>query len=199
MYADDTAFYSSSFSPIVAVQKLQHQLPTYEEYLHKWKLSANPQRSSVTVFTRRTVPPLRIPRPSRFFNAQLPIENPTRYLGIQVDSGLRFKRQIQGNINKATSLLIKLCPILVKRKTSTQNKLLFYKAIIRPAYALPLTGTDKQVTVHCTEKQTSQRSATSSGRLLMYAARPQTTPTRTRICHYTLKRCRCSRRKTPDP
>ncbi|GJQ87858.1 hypothetical protein Trydic_g20236 [Trypoxylus dichotomus] len=79
MYADDTAFYSSSFSPIVAVQKLRNQLPAYEEYLHKWKLSANLQKFSVTVFTRRTVPPLRIPRPPRFLKSQLPIENPTSH------------------------------------------------------------------------------------------------------------------------
>ncbi|GJQ66389.1 hypothetical protein Trydic_g4413 [Trypoxylus dichotomus] len=103
-----------------------------QEYLHKWKLSANPQKSSVTVFTRRTVPPLRIPRPPRFLKSQLPSENPTRYLGIQLDSGLRFKHQIHRNINKATSLLIKLYPILVKREASTRNKLLLYKAIIRP-------------------------------------------------------------------
>ncbi|GJQ84714.1 hypothetical protein Trydic_g20294, partial [Trypoxylus dichotomus] len=41
------------------------------------QVEANPQKSSVTVFTRRTVPPLRIPRPPRFFNSPLKIRQDT--------------------------------------------------------------------------------------------------------------------------
>lgn len=41
LFADDAAFYATSFSRFLAVKKIQNQLPYYERYLRRWRIILN--------------------------------------------------------------------------------------------------------------------------------------------------------------
>ncbi|GJQ78661.1 hypothetical protein Trydic_g11764 [Trypoxylus dichotomus] len=88
-YAD--AFYAHSFSQIAALQ-----IPSYERYLSSWKLTANPSKSSVILFTRRTNP-VHIPRYPTFFNTPLTATNAVKYLEIVLDKRLTFNNAVNNN------------------------------------------------------------------------------------------------------
>ncbi|GJQ88011.1 hypothetical protein Trydic_g12935 [Trypoxylus dichotomus] len=145
-YADDTAIYAHSFSQITAVQKLQNQIPSYERYLSTWKLTANPSKSSIILFTRSTNP-VHIPRYPSFFNSPLIASNEVKYLGIVLDKRLTFKNAVNNNVKKTNAAIRSLLYIMINRNVSIENKILLFKAVLRPilttnAYELAL-GADR--------------------------------------------------------
>lgn len=130
-YADDMAIYSHSFSPIAALQKIRNHLPSYEKYLQKWRLTANPLKSTVSVFTRKTQP-LWIPSTPVFQQHSLPLTGTTKYLGCLLDTRLRFKPFVECNVSKTMAVLRKLQYVLLSRSTSKEVKLLLFKIVLRP-------------------------------------------------------------------
>lgn len=138
-YADDTLIYAHSFSPTTALQKIGNHLSRYESYLKKWKMAANPTKSSVIVLTRKTQP-MRIPWTPVFQRQNLPLVSTTKYLGCPLDTRLRFKPFIENNASKTMAVLRKLQYVLLHRNTSMEVKILIFKAVLRPilVYGAPI-------------------------------------------------------------
>jgi hypothetical protein len=103
-------------------------------------MKANETKSAHVMFTtrRETCPPVHIN------DVQIPQENHVKYLGLHLDRRLTWhthifakRKQLGLSLNKMYWLLGR------KSKLSTYNKLLVYKAILKPiwTYGIQLWGT----------------------------------------------------------
>ena len=139
-YADDTAILSSSANELLAIIRVQNQACLLETWCRDWRVAINPSKSAATVFTRRktkTHPNIMM------FGEKVPWTSDIKYLGVTLDSKLTWKKHIDSKVNSASNALSALYPMMCRNsKLSTDNKLLIYKAIVRPimTYAAPVWG-----------------------------------------------------------
>ena len=141
-FADDTAILSRHTDPSTATNFIQHHLYLIETWARKWRLKINSSKSVNITFTLRRgySPPLYLN------NILIPSSDITRYLGLHLDKRLtwnphtKLKRQ---DMNRRYKLLLRLLD--TRSKLTLENKLLIYKAIIRPiwTYGLELWGSTK--------------------------------------------------------
>lgn len=139
-FADDTAVLSSHLDPILASRNLQDNLNMIQDWFKKWRIKANESKSTHVTFTMRkeTCPPVTIN------NCQLPQANDAKYLGMHLDRRLTWQKHI---FTKRKQLGLKLSQMywIIGRKSqlSLENKILLYKAILKPVwtYGIQLWGT----------------------------------------------------------
>lgn len=120
---------------------MQNHIPTLEKYLRDWKLTVNPAKSSLVVFTSRNAT-IFLPRHPRMNNVPIPPSFSIKYLGIALDEQLTFREQIEGSVRETAVVIRKLFPILIGLDTTRQNKPLLFKAVLRPIllYGAPVWG-----------------------------------------------------------
>jgi len=141
-FADDTAILASNPEPYLATQILQQHLDHLAVWLRTWRITVNETKSTQVTFTNRTIdcPPVTIN------NAQLPIQTEVKYLRLTLDLSLNLRPHIS---KKKAQINLKLQQMhwLIGRKSnlSIHNKLLLYKAIIKPiwTYGIQLWGCTK--------------------------------------------------------
>jgi hypothetical protein len=114
-------------------------------------MKANETKSAhVTFTTRRETCP-----PGHYNDVQIPQENHVKYLGLHLDRRLTChtdifakRKQLGLSLNKMYWLLGR------KAKLSTNNKLLVYKAILKPiwAYGIQLWGTTSNSDIEILER-----------------------------------------------
>lgn len=141
-FADDTAIISIDQNPETASQKLQYHLNLLQEWLIKWKITVNSDKSTQITFTTR-----RCVCPQVTINSQpIPIRNEVKYLGLHLDQKLTWTNHIKA---KKQQLVIKTRQMnwLINRKSqlSLKNKLTIYKTILVPiwSYGIELWGCAK--------------------------------------------------------
>jgi len=129
VYADDTAVFSSSWDASLLARRLQ----TYD-----WKMSINPEKTEAIIFTRRSY---KLPPSIRILNHSVPWTNKVKYLGVMLDSGLRWSIAIRDRVHKAMITFRTLYPLINKKSTlHTRFKILLYKMCARATllYAAPV-------------------------------------------------------------
>lgn len=139
-FADDTAILSSHTDPRLASRYLQNNLNMIEVWLKKWRIKVNASKSVHVTFTmrRETCTPVKIN------NCELPQSDDAKYLGIHLDRKLTWRKHI---FTKRKQLGLKLRKLYWmigrKSKLSLENKILLYKAILKPiwTYGIQLWGT----------------------------------------------------------
>lgn len=130
MYADDTAILARSLRPHLATAKLQDSIDQLESWLRLWRIDVNPEKSAAILFSRKRVAPH---GQIQMFDRVIPWSNQTKYLGVMLDHKLSFTHHIEYAISNAKKSIGSLHPLTCRRsKLSIRNKLLIYKAIIRP-------------------------------------------------------------------
>jgi hypothetical protein len=112
-------------------QKLQASLLAIQSWLNIWRMKANETKSvHVTFTTRRETCP-----PAHINEVQFPQENHVRYLGLHLDRRLTWHTHILAKHKQLWLSLTKIYWLLGrKNKLSTNNKLLVYKAILKPIW-----------------------------------------------------------------
>ncbi|KMQ86419.1 reverse transcriptase [Lasius niger] len=138
-FADDTAVQASSSDPAVAFQHLQLNLNEIQSWLRKWRIRVNESKFVHITFTtrRETCPPVTLN------NQLIPQSDVVKYLEIHLDRKLTWQKHI---FTKRKQLGLKLSKMywLVghRSKLSVENKLLLYKAILKPiwTYDIQLWG-----------------------------------------------------------
>lgn len=138
-FADDTALLASDVNPQRASLTLQRGLDEISKWLCEWKIKASATKSAHVTFTLRKgdCPPVQLG------GSTLPHKNEVRYLGLHLDRRLTWKEHIR---NKRDELNIKFKTLLWllgrNSKLSTDNKLLIYKAVLKPVwlYGIQLWG-----------------------------------------------------------
>jgi hypothetical protein len=122
-----------------ASRNLQEHLLTIQNWLQKWKIKLNETKSSHITFTLRkdNCPVIRINQ------TVLPQLESVKNLGLHFDRRLNWKAHISKK-RKQTDLKAKEINWLIGRKSnlSIENKLLVYKAVIKPirTYGIELWG-----------------------------------------------------------
>lgn len=140
LFADDTAIYANSHSAIVAAKQIQIHMSILEPYYNKWKIKLNEDKTEVIVFTRKTKE-IKIISPIKIYGHKTQPKTVVKYLGVMLDTKLRYKQHIKHALKKAYAIQRKMYPLLTPNSNlNLKNKLLIYKMIIRPiiAYASPI-------------------------------------------------------------
>lgn len=140
LFADDTMFYSSYPTQIIAIIRLQRQVDKTVKWLNKWKLKLNVLKTIAVLFG----PNNKSPKRNINISQQLiPWSNQTRYLGVTFDRRLTFGEHANQVIKKAKRTRAILYPVINKSSPiSLSNRITIYKIYIRPIllYAIPAWG-----------------------------------------------------------
>jgi hypothetical protein len=130
-FADDTAILALDQNPIVASENLQNHLNVLQQWLCKWDIKVNNNKSAQIMFTTRSTecPPVMLN------DEPIPMKNEVKYLGLRLDWRLTWKAHINA---KKQQLNIKPRQMnwLIGRKSqlSLENKLIIYKVIFKPIW-----------------------------------------------------------------
>jgi len=128
-FAHDTAILASNEDPQTASQSLETHLNHLATWFNTWCIKVNETKSVHVTFTNR-----RIDCPIVTINGtQLSVQTEVKYLGLLLDQKLIWRPHITA---KKTQINHKLRQrhwlIGRKSKLTTKNKLLLYKAILKP-------------------------------------------------------------------
>ncbi|UYV71775.1 hypothetical protein LAZ67_9000338 [Cordylochernes scorpioides] len=151
LFADDVAILSNSKSIGIITTQLQNYINSITKWCNDWKLDINPKKSQAIIF-----PPLENkkfkPQSIQKVN-QSPINwtDSVKYLGVTLDSKLKFNMHVKNIIKKAKIAKITLSSLFNYRsKLTTKQRFTLYRSCILPivTYALPvwckyITTTDK--------------------------------------------------------
>lgn len=139
-YADDTAIYTNSKLSNTLIRRLQNALNKISDYLTKWKIKINTQKTQAIIFpfnrSYRRTPTIDM----QFQNNNIEITNEVKYLGVTLDKKLNFKSHIENTKMKTIKCMYSLYPMLKSTRLSIKNKNILYKTVIRPiiTYAAPI-------------------------------------------------------------
>lgn len=138
LFADDTAIFASSYRTDTITNRLEAHTKRILHFFEKWKISANKAKTEAILFTKRR--PI-LPRNIKVGNTSVSWSESVKYLGVTLDRKLTFTKHITNLSHKGNAALVSLYPLINRNSClSTSNKLLIYKAIVRPAitYACPV-------------------------------------------------------------
>ena len=138
-FADDTVMIACDIDPEKASNKLQSHIDSFQQWLRKWRITANATKSVQVTYTlkRQTCPPVTLN------GVQLQQSDCAKYLGIHLDKRLTWQKHIFTKRKQLGLKLTSLNWLLGKSSNmSTENKLLVYKAILKPiwTYGIQLWG-----------------------------------------------------------
>lgn len=139
IYADDTAVLTSSYGLKPIATKLQKSLHNLNKHLKKWKIKINDDKTEAIIFTMRRQP---LPPPLKTEQGKnIEWKTSVRYLGLHLDSKLKYTKHIKEVRSKGLAAISALRPIFNRKSALTiKNKILLYKQLIRPilTYACPV-------------------------------------------------------------
>ena len=138
-FADDTAILSNHSNPIMASATLQTHLQSLENFVCKWRIKINEEKSKHVNFSLR-----RGNCPQLLFNQiTIPQVEAVKYLGLHLDRRLTWKHHISTLRKYLDHRTRELYWIIGKHSPlSLNNKLLIYKTILKPiwTYRIELWG-----------------------------------------------------------
>ena len=138
LFADDTAFYLSSYRIDTIANRLSEAIKKLLKYLNRWKMKINERKTLAIIFTRR--------RPLININVQIngqpvPWSKKIKYLGVHLDSKLTFTHHINAICDKTMGLIHNIYPLFNKySELNINNKKLMYYIFLRSvmSYAAPI-------------------------------------------------------------
>jgi hypothetical protein len=132
LYADDTAALTTSKSVDFIVKRLQSAADAIADWCKKWRVVMNPKKTEAVLF-RATNKRKFIPRDQvTFFGTKIPWSKQVKYLGVVLDSALKFSSHIQARLQIANRMKGCLNAILSSRKVALSCKRRIYTAMLRP-------------------------------------------------------------------
>lgn len=142
LFADDTALYHSSEYSADIVTHLQHAGSKVQQYMDKWKINLNKQKTQALFVTKRYS--RQLPRNDiKFLNENIKWETKAKYLGMVIDKRLTLEQHVVYVSDRAHTALRLLYPLISRNShLDVRNKLLIYKLAIRPifTYGCPAFG-----------------------------------------------------------
>lgn len=143
LYADDVGIFTTHTSPNEIISKLQNALDRIYNFMFKWKIKINANKTQAIFFTKKRSVCNLPTSPIRLAGHQIDWCENVKYLGVVLDKKLIFRDHIIFIKNKF-NIAIKLLYPLINRnsKLSIANKILLYKAVFQSIllYACPVWG-----------------------------------------------------------
>lgn len=150
-FADDTAILSTGTTEKEAVNKLQVALTKTSSWIKKWRMQLNESKSTHINFTNKKVDNL----PVFLNNSQIPYANTAKYLGMTLDTKIKWKEHVKKK-SQEMKLKFKHLYWLLSRNSpvSLNNKLLLYNQTIKPiwTYGIQLWGCAKKCDIQTIQK-----------------------------------------------
>ena len=140
MFADDVLVYASSFYANAASYHIRNHLHTLLPWYNKWKLAINETKCEA-ILLKRKFTNITVHQPIIINGTQVRLAKKLKYLGVVLDTHLRFMSHI-GFVLQKSFLAMQDLYVLLSHQShmSPQNKLTLYNQIIRPVlvYAAPV-------------------------------------------------------------
>jgi hypothetical protein len=155
-FADDTAIFATHEDPTIASPNLQEHLKKNKKWLKKWKIKFNESKSSHISFTLR-----KDHCPAVNINQTIILQTEVvKYLELQFDCRLNWKEHVAKKEGKQNDLKTKEINWLIAKKShlSIENKLLIYKAVVKPiwSYGIELWGCASKSNIVITQRTQSK-------------------------------------------
>lgn len=154
-YADDTALLVSNESPVNASKILQNHLNSIGNWLNKWNICVNADKSAHATFALR-----KGNCPAVFLNGEeIPASDCIKYLGMHIDRRLTWKKHIESKRNQLKIKTQRMYWLIgPTSKLSLQNKVLLYKTILKPiwTYGIQLWGTASNSNIEILQRYQSK-------------------------------------------
>lgn len=141
LFADDTAFFISHKNLTTAKNRLQSDLLLYTNWTSKWQIKINMNKCQAKIFT--LCKPI-IPAEILILDQAIPWispNTPIKYLGLLLDTKLKWNAHIKNIIHKTNTKIYKLHSLInYKSPINIHSAKLIYTTIIRPTltYACPI-------------------------------------------------------------
>ncbi|CAH2037194.1 unnamed protein product, partial [Iphiclides podalirius] len=137
LFADDTCIYTTGRTPELIHRRLQAAAITIGDWFRQWRIEINPAKSAAVLFAHKKNIP--IPPPVKLLDSPVPWVNKVKYLGVVLDSQLKFTQHVTQVRNRAAFVFGRLY-LNKTSKMSLRNKVTLYKAVVRPimTYASPV-------------------------------------------------------------
>lgn len=139
-FADDAAYLASAKNSNAIVRKLNKILVRIDNYYCDWKIKINAEKTQAVIFpfnrSNKRIPNLQI----RVRDIAIQPQQKAKYLGLTLDAHLNFAEHIKDIRKKSYAKMAALYPLLANKHLSIKNKLIIYKATLRPSitYAAPI-------------------------------------------------------------
>ena len=128
-FADDTALWQYARKCRDACKRLQTDLDKITRWCTQWRVTLNPDKTQVLLFTRqRDTPP-----PLTLNGAPIPYTKDATFLGVKFTSSLCWKAHIDGLRAKAWPRVLQL-KLLASKGLATETLHHIYKTCIRPVF-----------------------------------------------------------------
>ena len=150
LFADDTILYNTENNSI----KLQADLKTLEGWEKTWDMEFHPAKCQHISFTRKTKPPQ---HSLSLHDMEIPRTDEVKYLGVTMDSKLRWNKHIPDIATKANNTLG-----FIRRNVTTTNeevKSLAYKQLVKPVLEYACCSWDSLTSTQETSLEAVQRRA----------------------------------------
>lgn len=145
-FADDTAILAVGDTVAEATNKLQRSINAVSNWTKKWRIKLNEAKSAHVNFTNKKVNSIPIVINSK----QVPYANTAKYLGMTLDTKLRWKEHVKKKKEELNLKYRKMYWLLGRHsELTTHNKLLLYRQILKPVwtYGIQLWGCAKKTNV----------------------------------------------------
>ena len=131
-FADDIAIASSASCEINAVRNVQKSVNDVEGWCRKWRVKLNGDKSNLVILSRKRKKPDENLCILLFNDVVRPVSK-AKFLGVEIDSSLRFKDHVQTLIQKAETRL-NILRILAWGGTEPKTLIRLYKVFVRSIF-----------------------------------------------------------------
>lgn len=142
-FADDTAILAVGNSNEESTEKLQAAITQIHNWTKRWRIKLNESKSVHINFTNRRLEHI----PVIINNQIVPYANTAKYLGMTLDTKLRWKAHVKKKRDELGLKYRKMYWLMGRNSSlSIYNKLLLYKQILKPVwtYGIQLWGCTKK-------------------------------------------------------
>lgn len=154
LYADDTAIAARSTKPNLSLRYTQRHLEDLEEWMERWKIKSNQNKTKAVFFSKRR----HRPDTQILHNeTDIPWTDEAKYLGVTLDRKLTWNSHTTKITNTANNRYQALLPLLNRRsKLNPHTKARIYKSIILPTLTYSPSTWCFAATTHLNKLQTTQ-------------------------------------------
>lgn len=130
-FADDTAILAVGNNNTESTSKLRKSISRLQNWTTKWKIKMNETKSVHVDFTNKRINYI----PVHLNNKVIPYANEAKYLGMTLDSKLRWKAHVKKKKQELVLKFRKMYWLMGRHsKMSIQNKLTLYNQVLKPVW-----------------------------------------------------------------